>query len=337
MVDGWDQFWDPDPKLAVALPLSASPHDPGGAGDFLQTQMAQDGPYRYVGYGGSGYPGDKTGKRTYTKRRAEPQIEAILVNGRAIFLDLYDIQGYNPTQLDRYVAYITAMNGAASDYHLAELRLGGIGSPLLDMLNVRYILIDTRLPRDRDDVVGLTQGQRPVFENRYVRVYENPGSFPHAWIAHDLRHVTRAQATALLKERAVDLSQVALVEDGSPAVAQPAAGSTESATVTTYKPERIEIAVTAAADGVLVVSDTWAKGWHASVDGHSVEILPTDLVLRGIPITSGQHTVILTFTPPWLRAGLAISVVAHLALLTALSWWLIARRRKVEDSAASPS
>ena len=288
--------------------------------------MAREGPFRYVGYGGSGYPGDRAGKRLYTKRRAERQIQAILVNGRAIFLDLYDIQGYNPTQLDRYVGYITAMNGKASDYHLAELRHGGVGSPLLDMLNVRYILIDTRLPRDRDDVVGLTQGQQPVFENKYVRVYENPGAFPHAWIVHDLRHVTRAQAAALLQERAVDFSQVALVEDRSPAVGQPPTSTVESATVTRYEPERIEIDVTAGADGFLVVSDTYAKGWQATIDGKSVNILPTNLVLRGIPVSAGQQTVVLTFTPPWLRPGLVISILSHLALLATLIWWPIALR-----------
>ena len=328
IIAGWYEFWDPDPNLAAAARIAVSPDDPFGAGAFLQQEMAADGPFRYVGYGGIGYPGDPNGRVTYMERRAEPQIQAILVNGRAIFLDLYDAQGYNPTQLDRYVEYNTAMNGHPIDYHLAELRPSGIGSPLLDMLNVRYILVDARLPADREDVAAITQGERPVFENKYVRVYENPAAFPHAWLVHDVRHVSRDQADALLRDRAVDFTKVALVEGDSPGVALPVSSAADAVVVTRYQPERIEIAVTAAADGLLVISDTYAQGWHASIDGKSAPVYPTNLALRGIPITQGTHSVVLTYTPPWLRAGLVISVASHLLLLAALAWWLSGRRRR---------
>jgi hypothetical protein len=260
------------------------------------------------------------------ERRAEPQIRAILVNGRSIFLDLYDAQGYNPTQLDRYVQYVTAMNGKQIDYHLAELRVGGIGSPLLDMLNVRYLLVDARLPLDRPDVAALTGGEQPVFANRNVRVYENPHAFPHAWLIHDIRHVTQEQAFALLRDRAVDFRRVALVEGDAPAVTLPNPGMPESATVTRYEPERIEIAVTAAADGVLVVSDTYSRGWQATVDGKSAEIYPTNLALRGIPVSQGTHSVVLSYRPPWLYPGLVISLLSHILLIAALAWWLLSRR-----------
>ena len=38
-----------------------------------------------------------------------------------------------------------------------------------------------------------------------MRVYETLEAQPHAWIAHDLRHVSREQAVVLLRERAVDV------------------------------------------------------------------------------------------------------------------------------------
>jgi hypothetical protein len=206
--------------------------------------------------------------------------------------------------------------------------VGGIGSPLLDMLNVRYILIDKRLPADRDDVVGLAQGQQPVFENEYVRVYENPGAFPHGWLVHDVRHVSREQAFAVLRDRAVDLSTVALVEDAAPNVAQPGADQVERVLVTEYQPERIEIDVRTAADGLLVLSDTYSNGWRATMDGESVDILPTNLALRGVPVGAGMHTVVFTYRAPWLRVGLAISIIAHLALVVIIGW-AIGRSRRV--------
>ena len=320
MISGWDEFWDPDPKLATAPETHIAPDDPGGAGDFLRERLGEDGPFRYAGYAGSGYPGDPLGTRTLMQRRSGDEIKAILVNGRAIFLDLYDMQGYNPTQIGRYVDFITAMNGDRQDYHLAEIRHGGVDSPLINLLNVRYLLIDPRIPLDRPDIAGLTRGRPLVFENEHVRVYENLEAQPHAWIAHDLRHVSREQALALLLGRAIDVRRVALVEDGSPPVSPVPDGAVETVTITDYQPERIRLDVSAAADGLLVLSETYASGWSATVDGDPVEIYPTDLALRGIPITAGDHQVELTYRAPWLREGVAISLLAHLALVAAVAW-----------------
>lgn len=328
LMQGWDEHWVPEPGLATATETHSAVDDPGGAGDFLRQQMAEDGPFRYVGYAGSGYPGDQRGVRTLMERRAGDEIKAILVNGRAIFLDLYDMQGYNPTQLGRYVDYFTAMNGAKQDYHLAELRHGGVDSPLINLLNVRYILIDPRIPTDRSDIAGLTHDRPLVFENEHVRVYENLEAQPHAWLAHDLRHVTRAQAMALLQERAVDFRQVALVENGNPIVSQPATGTTETVTITDYRAERIQLDVAAAADGLLVLSEIYSSGWRATVDGEPAEIHPTNLALRGIPMPSGAHRVELTYEAPWMSEGLIISVIAHLALVIVVSWLVWTRRSK---------
>jgi hypothetical protein len=332
MISGWDEFWDPDPKLATAPETHIAPDDPGGAGDFLRERLAEDGPFRYAGYAGSGYPGDERGRFTLMQRRSGDEIKAILVNGRAIFLDLYDMQGYNPTQLGRYVDFFTTMNGGRQDYHLAEVRHGGVESPLINLLNVRYLLIDPRIPLDRPDVAGLTRDRPLVFENQFVRVYENLEAQPHAWIAHDLRHVSREQAFVLLQGRAIDVRRVALVEHGFPPVSPLPDGTVETVTITDYQPERIRLAVSAAADGLLVLSETYASGWSATVDGDPVEIYPTDLALRGIPITAGTHQVELTYRAPWLREGLLISLLAHLALVAtvaSLVWtWRIRSHHK---------
>ena len=111
-------------------------------------------------------------------------------------------------------------------------------------------------------------------------------------------------------------------------LAQPGADQDEQVLVTDYQPERIEIDVRAAADGLLVVSDTYSEGWEATMDGESVEILPTNLALRGVPVNAGTHTVVLTYRTPWLRVGLAISIIAHLALVVIIGW-AIGRTREV--------
>ena len=154
-------------------------------------------------------------------RRFEPAISALLVNGRPIYLGLYDIQGYNPLHLARYDEFMTALNGAPQDYHTAFLLPSGLRSPLLDLLDVRYIVQDASLPPDRDDVRALRAETRVVFRTPRVIVHERDSAPPHAWIVHDVRPVTRGEALPLLTSGVVDPYQTALVEGEPPVTAAP--------------------------------------------------------------------------------------------------------------------
>jgi hypothetical protein len=247
--------------------------------------------------------------------RLQANVQAILANGRPMFLRLYDMQGYNPIHLARYDDFVNALNGGATqDYHTAYLLAGGAQSPLLDLLDVRYLVIDAGLPTDRGDVAALTSGRREVYRTDRVVVYETGDTLSHAWIVHDVRPVGPGQALALLASKTVDPRTTALVEGTPPSVA-PADPSTESARVTRYEPDTMTVAVNATAPGLLVLSEVYASGWRASVDGRSTPILPTDEILRGIPITSGNHTVELRYAPRSLTIGLWISATAALAMV----------------------
>ena len=85
--------------------------------------------------------------------------------------------------------------------------------------------------------------------------------------------------------------------------------------------------MTAAADGLLVLSEMYSRGWTTTVDGDQAEIYPTDLALRGIPVSTGSHQVVLSYQAPRLREGLAISALAHLALIAAITGLIWTRRR----------
>ena len=106
--------------------------------------------------------------------------EALLVNNRAIVLGLQDAQGYNPVHPMRYVEFIDVVNGRGQAYHETNLLSSGIGSPLLDLLNVRYIIVPADVPPGRSDLVRL-YGRHPiVFGNAEVRILENRTALPRA-------------------------------------------------------------------------------------------------------------------------------------------------------------
>ncbi|MBW3633296.1 MAG: hypothetical protein KY456_09735, partial [Chloroflexi bacterium] len=191
---GWQRHWHPDPVVARTLAVEVSRIDRGGGGDVLQQRLSDSGPFRYIGYGGTGNPDDPARRGSYMSRRFERTVQALLVNGRPMFLGLYEIQGYNPTQLARYADFMAAVNGRPQNYHLAYLLPSGTGSPLLSLLNARYVLLDASLPLDREDVAALTAGREEIFRTDHVAIYESQPAPPHAWVVHDVRAVARGEA-----------------------------------------------------------------------------------------------------------------------------------------------
>ena len=161
--------------------------DPGGAGEFLQEKRDAGEYFRYFGYdnvlqqAGEGYPS------TYRENFGNPTAIAILVNARAMRLHLNDVQGYNPVQLRNYVTYLNELNGAVQNYHDAQILPGGLNSPLLNILNARYIVIPNEAVGTAargTDIMLLIASYPEVFRNDTVRVLENPNAMPRAWIAH---------------------------------------------------------------------------------------------------------------------------------------------------------
>ncbi len=311
----WAPYWREDPVAANALRVELAEEDPGGAGAFLQDRLSAEGPFRYVGYGGIGYPEDQPLLPSYMERRLLPNIQGILVNGRPIALGLHEIQGYNPLQLARYAEFMAAFNGRVLDYHVAYVTFPALRSAMFGLLNVRYVLVDATLPPEREDVRVLTTGRREVFRNASVAVFEGDPAVGHAWIVHDARVASRDEALALLTSGTVDFRRTAVVEGPPLSLVESPNAAAEAARITRYEPDAITIRANALSDGLLVVSEVYDPGWRAYVDGERAEILPTNYALRGVPIPAGEHTVEFRYEPPALRVGVPVSATATVAML----------------------
>jgi hypothetical protein len=72
--------------------------------------------------------------------------ELALVHNWGTWFGVEDIQGYNPIQTQRYVEYIDALNGHRQEYHERDLFPAGLSSPLLDLLNLRYLIVPADAP-----------------------------------------------------------------------------------------------------------------------------------------------------------------------------------------------
>jgi hypothetical protein len=156
-----------NPKTPLVAKLESLLAD-GRAGGLRQPPTANRQPFRIVGLGGQMYPN---------------------VNA---FWGLEDVRVHDPMANDRYVAYLERNAGwNRADYYA---KWGDPRSPLLDRLNVRYIVSDRELP------------DRPlVYAGRDGFIYENPtarGRFfsDHAEVTVDgNRILVKSKQHALVK------------------------------------------------------------------------------------------------------------------------------------------
>lgn len=89
----------------------------------------------------------------------------------------------------------------------------------------------------------------------------------------------------------------------------------DSATIIDYRPEKVVIATHARRAGYLVLADTYHSGWSARVNGEPRPISRAFGAFRAVPIDSGEHEVVLSYRPPSLFWGAALSLAGIAALL----------------------
>jgi hypothetical protein len=240
---------------------------------------------------------------------------ATLVGARSARLQLEQVSGYNPLHLKHYVEYVEAMNGARQDYHWLDVYAAAARpSQLLNMLNVRFVLVAADLPAP----APIADHGVQVYRDDLVTVYENPDAFPRAWLVHAVRPNDGGQGLALLADGSVDGRSVAFVDGPLPPVAP--TSTPDAVTITSALPERLTIRSTSAASGLLVASQPHARGWTASVDGQPAGVLRTDHALQGVPVPAGDHTVVLTYAPTSLSVGLWVTAAAPLVLASLWVW-----------------
>lgn len=296
-----------DAPTQAKLTTYTSRRDAGGAGEFLQQVQANGERFRFVAFAGR----DPLANRpSYSSRRGEPEVLAILLNARTERLGLESIQGYNPSHILWYDQLIDAMNGGQQDYHWSDpsfVALQG-DNQILDMLNVRYIIVAHEDPKSKELLPKISKGRKVVFQNDIVTVLENPNAFDRAWIVHDVQHEGET-GLAGLADGSVNARSTALIADDQPlpAVAPIIKPGQDSVTITNRTESTITATATTDAPGVVVFSEIYADGWTVTVDGKPAELLRTNHALRGVAVPAGTHEIAMHFQPHSLRTGLILS------------------------------
>ncbi len=246
---------------------------------------------------------------------------------------LETVDGVEPVHLARYDQFMALAGGYGTDGFsvaippfldkegLATFSGAVPDARLLGILNAQYVLADFPVQAD-----GLTLDRQigPTY------VYLNQRALPRAFAVTSARSVANSPA-ALSALSTFDPGVEAVVEP-SPTVSETVAalsgapgGAPIPVRVTLHSANRIATEVTLSAPALLVLSEIAYPGWRAYDNGLLVPIEQVDYLLRGVPLSAGQHTVLWAYEPSSLTWGLRITQVGLLLIMATLALWAYMR------------
>jgi len=228
---------------------------------------------------------------------------------------LFDIRGYNVPLQPQYDKLL----GLILSKPLPTIL------PILDMLNVKYVL--TAEPVDLPGLTWVLDGLGTS------KLYENNHRSPRAFLVKQFQVLNKDQEFAnAFNELTFDPRTTILLErvptrflelKKKPAI--PTLKSTVR--VLTYENNRMVLEVTTPAATFLFMSEAYYPGWQAYVDGKPEEILRANYAFRAIPLGPGTHRVEVVIEPLSFKIGLAVTVLTMVLLLTGWALAIIRKKR----------
>jgi hypothetical protein len=170
--------------------------------------------------------------------------------------------------------------------------------------------------------------------NDEVAIYQNNFAYPRAFVVPAVTAVQDVdQAIREMARSGFNPAIQAVVEGEIPSGwSQPLASqelsSPGQAAIVKQTNNTMHIQATLDRPGLLVVSESYAPGWQAYVDGQPAPIVPTDIFLRGVYLDAGTHEITFTYAPRSFTIGAAISITTLGAILISCSVIAIARRKQ---------
>lgn len=226
-----------------------------------------------------------------------------------ILADTSHFRVYNAGQ-ERFSAgdyHLSTFHKAIGGYHPAKLRIyqdllerylqGGDAGQILNMLNVKYVLVEN--PQNGQQVLTVNpEPYGPVWLVKHVRIVKD-----------DVEEIQALGGTNLKDTAVVQASFAAHVT-------QPGADSAASIVLSKFDNDAIEYTFSSSAPQFAVFSEIYyPAGWNAYIDGKKTDYVKTDYVLRGLSVPAGKHTIRFAFEPATYEKGITISYIGSILIL----------------------
>jgi hypothetical protein len=253
------------------------------------------------------------------------------LNGFVSF-GIEDISGYASVYSRRYGEYIyLSQYGQQAEIpeHLSRrMALNRAGSPLLDVINTKYLLTPGSQPPELPGFLLVYDGEIKIFENRRA--------FDRAFFVTGHRTARTAQeALSLLRTFSrQDFAETVILEPTAShslppdAPDAPPAAADAKIEIVSWEKDCIELEVTTSVGGFVVIGDNYHPGWKATVDGQESEIYRANYIMRAVPVKRGRHRIEMVFRPKMALAGFYMTAAGWPLLLVCWGATILFARKK---------
>jgi len=227
----------------------------------------------------------------------------------AMAYGLEAVEGYESLFPRRYREYMTKIDASVSrDPNFHGIVLSRYDSPLLDLLNVRFLVTDQQLS---------APDLRLVYEDG-VRIYERASALPRAFVVWRYRRLPDPRAVLdALGGADFRPAEEVLLED-EPQLPGVVGKGDADVRFEAYEAGRVTLRARLSAPGLLILADSHYPGWEVRVDGRPRSILVADYILRSVALDAGAHRVEFVFRPWSFWLGSVISTAAFFGILAAV-------------------
>ncbi|MFA6448474.1 MAG: YfhO family protein [bacterium] len=248
----------------------------------------------------------------------------ILFPNSAMYYGLFDIRGIESLYPSRYLKLVDKLSERNFGFYNGEPNLVdiyGYDVPLIDFMNVRYILTKEPIARAGDN--KYIEAPRARLKRDDARVTINRGAMLRFFGMSRLRALKNEDAVldAVTSRRFAPYDEVLLNGEefkGAPGVAAPKPGESGYVrlkfTDLIYKPDDISFTVDAPRPAMLVSSEANDAGWIAEVNGKPSPIYTANYHFRATPIPAGSSEVAFRYRPAPVARGVAAGLSAALFL-----------------------
>ncbi|MEW6609415.1 MAG: YfhO family protein [bacterium] len=233
-----------------------------------------------------------------------------LIPNFGLIYHISDVNGDNVLRLQRYKTLLHIIKDAPLRY-----------PSLLDMLNVKYIIADKKIPSPR---------LKLVYQEGGVMIYENLSCLPRAFLIPQAK-VIKEEAKILeeLTNPKFDSRKEVIIEQeissqGSNSEVKPQLNRWTK--IINYEFNNVTIAVSSPTNSFLFLSDTYYPGWKVFVDGDEREIYCANFAFRVVYLSPGNHLIEFKYIPMSLIIGGIITIITLF-----VSLWLLTGLRKKQS------
>ena len=104
-------------------------------------------------------------------------------------------------------------------------------------------------------------------------------------------------------------------------------------TIDEYEPNHVVMTANVENRAMVILNDSYAPGWNASVNGKPAPIYRVNGLARGIYVDSGESRIVFKYEPRGFSLGI---IVALISIALSLGWFAAARHSektsKTQDS-----